>query len=109
MKIYINGIENKNYTTTIAPNVTNIEFIGIGAAPNAGEPCTCYLNDVRIYDHALSAKEVKELAKGLILHYKLDNNINVLDNCYSYPTFNTSTASGGWSHWGPSGNAGTYS
>lgn len=74
MKIYINGIENKNYTTTIAPNVTNIEFIGIGAAPNAGEPCTCYLNDVRIYDHALSAKEVEEIAKGLVLHYKLDNN-----------------------------------
>ena len=84
MKIYINGIENKNYTTTIAPNVTNIEFIGIGAAPNAGEPCTCYLNDVRIYDHALSDKEVKEIAKGLVLHYKLDNgglgNLNLLIN-----------------------------
>jgi hypothetical protein len=32
------------------------------------------LNDFRIYDHALSEKEVKEIAKGLILHYKLDNN-----------------------------------
>lgn len=30
------------------------------------------LNDFRIYDHALSQKEVEEIAKGLVLHYKLD-------------------------------------
>ena len=32
------------------------------------------LNDVRIYDHVLSTKEIEEIAKGLVLHYKLDNN-----------------------------------
>ena len=36
----------------------------------------CMLNDVRIYDHCLSDKEVQEIAKGLILHYKLDNIVN---------------------------------
>ena len=30
------------------------------------------LNDVRIYNHCLSSMEVKELAKGLVLHYPLN-------------------------------------
>jgi len=48
------------------------------------------------------------------LHYKLDASseekmtIIPSTNAYSYPTFNTSTASGGWNHWGPSGHSGSY-
>ena len=33
----------------------------------------CFKQDVRIYDHCLSPKEVKELSKALISHYPLSN------------------------------------
>lgn len=72
MKIYLNGALDKDYTTTIVPSFANTSYIGVGAAPNAGEPATIYINDVRIYNHTLSQKEIKELAKGLVLHYPLD-------------------------------------
>lgn len=54
------------------------------------------INDVRLYDHALSLKEIKELAKGPMLHLKLDNsgfgNENLIpDSVYSEDPWKTAT------------------
>lgn len=50
------------------------------------------VNDVRIYDHCLSPKEVKEIYKGLMLHYKLDNHgigiPNLITDTINNPTNN---------------------
>ena len=35
-------------------------------------PYDALLNDFRIYDHALSDKEIDELSRGLVFHHKLD-------------------------------------
>ena len=121
LKFYINGVlidsrtvNRANINSTISEKDIrlNINVCQLGNSQSSSVHLMTlkeYFNDLRVYDHALSDKEVEEISKGLVLHYKLDKNINVLNNCYNYPTFNTSNANGGWSHWGPSGHAGTYS
>lgn len=44
------------------------------------------IQDVRFYDHALSPKEVKEISKGLVLHYRLSGigNDNLLTNSATF-------------------------
>ena len=53
---------------------TNVSYYYLGAATYyAGFTMKGTMNDFRIYDHALSAKEVKEIAKGLVLHYNFED------------------------------------
>lgn len=58
----------------------------------------CYINDLRIYDHCLSPKEVKEISKGLVLHYPLnDAYVEGTTNKFTYPTPGSSCANSyGW-------------
>lgn len=75
--LYIDGIlkVEKNFSggslgeeQCFSIGARNAGAIGTGAVFLKGQ-----INDVRFYDHALSAKEVEEIAKGLVLHYKLDD------------------------------------
>lgn len=69
--LYLNGVPIKTYNTVGNTSASHLTINGrYGSRPIHN----FYLNDLRIYDHALSAKEVEEIAKGLVLHYKLDNN-----------------------------------
>lgn len=95
LKMYLNGELVKTYSISFDPSFTGITNIGIGAAPNGSEKFTGYISDVRIYDHALSQMEVKELAKGLVLHYPLNRqgwgqeNIipnSKIDGSWTYPS-----------------------
>ena len=83
LRIYINGVEDSSASTSLTPNYGSANlYIGSWSGDNYNlKGC---LNDVRVYDHCLSAKEVKEISKELCLHYKLaDPYIESTTNLYS--------------------------
>lgn len=71
IKLYINGdlvasvsISDKTIS------YTNADYFRIGGI-NSGNQFIGSMNDARFYDHCLSVREIKELSKGLVLHYPL--------------------------------------
>lgn len=78
-KFYVNGILAASTTSTNTPTNVSTTHFTIGESQQSstyadGNNFQGQINDVRIYNHALSAKEVKEISKGLVCHYPLDNN-----------------------------------
>lgn len=73
LRIYINGVEDNSTDTSLVPNYSSAN-LSIGSWSGNNYNLKGRLNDVRVYNCCLSAKEVKEISKGLICHYKLDNN-----------------------------------
>ena len=68
LRLYLNG---SLVATSDVPSSASYDIASSFNIPYDGPR---YINDFRLYDHCLSAKEVKEISKGLICHYKLDNN-----------------------------------
>ena len=81
IKIYINGVLRATTSLTMANSSYAAETQVLWNYNGRR------IQDVRIYDHALSAKEVKELSQGLIAHYPMGG---VGDTC-------PNIATGSWS------------
>ena len=114
-KLYLNGEEI--LSASYAHSSVSSKWITLGARSNSSTGGVGaalyffdgYLNDVRFYNHALSAQEVKEISNGMVLRYTFnDISVQQLNNCYTNPTFDTSSSTGGWSHWAASGGVGSY-
>ena len=78
LRLYLNG---NLVATSDVPSSASYDIASSFNIPYDGPR---YINDFRLYDHCLSAKEVKEISKGLSLHYKLsDPYIEPTTNLYS--------------------------
>ena len=97
LRIYINGVEDNSVSTSFVPNYSSAKLY-IGSWNGNRYNLKGRLNDVRVYNHCLSAKEVKEISKGLILHYKLSD--PYIENTTNYSS--QFTSSSGWNNSGSS-------
>lgn len=93
-KIYIDGNLIDTYNNATHQMKIRSGSITIGSGISTGG---FYINDFRLYDHCLSPMEVKEISKGLILHYPLNRNgwgnDNILINTHFDSRYTQST---GW-------------
>lgn len=86
LKIYHNGNLVLTQNNPVTPITATKVFIGVRGDGTVGT-FAGKLNDIRIYNHCLSIKEVKELSKGLILHYTFEglfNNTLIEYDCSGY-------------------------
>ena len=68
--IYRNGTQ---YSKTKVSGLATMNFKSAAAAPIRNNIDYQHMNDLRIYDHALSQAEVKEISKALVIHYTFDD------------------------------------
>lgn len=79
---YINGIRYDLASTAAIRNITSTATVKIGKNNTTSTQYywTGGIQDVRIYDHALSPAEVHELKSGLLIHYSFENYIGNIDS-----------------------------
>ena len=97
ISLYVDGTLKQSSQTSFTWLADHGRKIYIGRNQQGGWPGQFIgrINDVRIYDHSLSLKELQELSLGLLLHYPL----NQMDkqNCNIASHTNQGTAGWGWS------------
>jgi len=79
IRLYVNGVLDGSHNFTGMSTPADYFMIGCwsfsGSSGNSvygNYKLNGYINDLRAYNHTLSIKEIKELAKGLALHYKFN-------------------------------------
>lgn len=99
-QIYKNGSLINTFTTTLTSlSSTNNFYLGRDSRTGA-TALNGYLNDFRIYDNALSPKEIEILSRGLVCHYPLNGGGRGGDNILK----GTNLGKSGWTWSAASGS-----
>jgi hypothetical protein len=78
-EIYINGVSLPLTYSGTGNSLTYSSSNGrISGASNGGLPSNSSINDVRLYDHVLSQKEINELVKAKILQYNFNKDESII-------------------------------
>lgn len=94
-KLYQNGelVHSTSANQTVATNYLSFEI----GRNSGGRYADGQFDDVRVYDHALSEREVKDLAKGLSYHFKAATDNQYVKNYLTDATnSNTALDAGAW-------------
>ena len=96
--LYINGDHYSTANSVSSPISSGTMHVGNGITDVHGP---VKFNDIRLYDHCLSPKEVKEISKGLVLHYPLnDAYVEGTSNLFSADlTYHTNWNNSGSATW----------
>ena len=86
-RIYINGILDTRTTSSGYLNVPENSQLYIGSYTGLSAPINGRICDVRVYNHVLSTKEIKELAKCKVLHYTFNQFQEPTTNILNYNTY----------------------
>ena len=110
LQLWINGALIRQSTMLDFSDARNynlfLNYSGIWGGNGPGFNIPFLTNDVRIYDEALSEKEIKRISQGLILHYLLNRNgwglENLMPNSINMPLGSSSYTTGTWRNAGTS-------
>jgi len=100
LKLWVNGLVEytlTGYENASASSPFDLFNWSTTWSDNSNYRPVCKLNDVRLYDNELSPREIKELSKGLLIHYPLnDQYIENTSNVVPVTRFPSQSSPSGW-------------
>jgi hypothetical protein len=88
--LFINGVGQRLFSDGAQAGTTFLNVIG-NVSDGSGQWFLGSLNDVRIYDHALSQKEINDLVKAKVLQYNFNKDDALVMDASGYKRYGVSS------------------